>query len=732
MSPFKNRYQKAAMLLLFIAFLPFQLISQTNKKDSLQNIINTTTNITQKIDLLNELSWEYRLNDAEKSRSIAQEAFDLGQANGYLKGCGSAANTIGLIVMDTEDPKDALAWFDKSIAFKEQIGDKKGIATVINNKGISYVDLEDYKKAEECYRKSLKIRLELDDKKGIGDSYNQLGLLYRNIGDYDKAIEYLEKTKVLRNEINDTRGIAYSLVNIGCIYSDQTNYLKSISNLQEALPMLEKLNDKSGLVVVYNNLSSSNKKLKNFEESVKYCWEAIKIGEKSGHKSMLIGAYKNLGDAEFELLNWDLSLEAYDKALLYANELKRIGDQAHCYSGMGHIWEKKGDLDKANLYYQKSIELVKETNVFLDQIRIRIESAKFHLRQKMYEEAEADIEGLTEQAKRKKLKSYLAELYRIQGRIAESTQQDSSAYFFKQYAELKDSIYNVDLPKQFAYQQTKFETERKEAALKLAKQKEQITQLQLQEEKQRVQEQRLLVVLLVVTLLGIITAFYFYRRKQKSEALAIQLRAKQVAEEEERLRLAKDIHDEFGSGLTKISFVANLAIEKAAGQDQLVHMIQPIAKTAGNLVENMRDLIWVLNPGNNTLEILLSRIREYANDYLEDLDIATEFHWPSPIPTIEISKEAHRHLIMVVKEAIQNATKHANASRIYFEVTTSSTHIQLTIRDNGKGFVQDASFKAGNGLRNMKQRMDQIGAQLHMESNSEGTSIILTLMRTKS
>ncbi|HRH36542.1 MAG TPA: tetratricopeptide repeat protein, partial [Catalimonadaceae bacterium] len=368
-----------------------------------------------------------------------------------------------------------------------------------------------------------------------------------------------------------------------------------------------------------------------------------------------INTWKSLGDIYLEQKNTAKARKAFETCLKLTEEAKDTGDMAHCISGLGLCFEREGDRISAEYYFHKGSELARKSGIVRDILRLTNLEADFLCRKGDFEAAQDILTQSLPMAKKEGLKLYLSEIYRMQALILKhkSNNPQAANAYFERYAALKDSIYEDDLPRQFAEQQTRFETERKEAELRLSKQREEIAKLELNTQTLKLQQRNLALGLSVFAFFSISLAGYFYFRKQKADARERERLATQKAEEAERIRLAKDIHDEFGSGLTKIRFVAEMAIEKAGENAEWATLLAPISKTATHLVDNMRDLIWVLHPTNNSLEILVSRIREYANEYLEDLGIEPRFEIPDHIPDVVLTKEAHRNLLMVVKECLQ-------------------------------------------------------------------------------
>ena len=262
--------------------------------------------------------------------------------------------------------------------------------------------------------------------------------------------------------------------------------------------------------------------------------------------------------------------------------------------------------------------------------------------------------------------------------------------------------------------QTKYETEKKE---------KQIIGL----EKTRYQMLAVIGILFLV----MVIAFLLYNRQQ---ALQKQRREKAIAEAEynERMRIAKDVHDDLGSGLSKISLTANVAEQKALNNGNTAPDIRHIASMSKDLVDNMRDLIWVLNPENTTLDNLVTRMREYCADYLEGMGIEAILTFPDHVPEMRISRETQRNIFLTIKEAINNCVKHAGGTKINVVVTLYHDSLNMVIKDDGKGFDIKSIKGRGNGLRNMKQRIESIGGKFTIEPAPEkGTTIQITVPTNK-
>ncbi|HEV2207279.1 MAG TPA: two-component regulator propeller domain-containing protein [Verrucomicrobiae bacterium] len=195
--------------------------------------------------------------------------------------------------------------------------------------------------------------------------------------------------------------------------------------------------------------------------------------------------------------------------------------------------------------------------------------------------------------------------------------------------------------------------------------------------------------------------------------------------ERERLRIARDMHDEIGSKLTKISFLSEIVSVDAKSPGALGERIQTIARTSRDLLKTMDEIVWVVNPHNDTLENLSAYLSHYAAEYFQNTPIECELRLPEELPAVPLSSETRHNLFLTFEEALNNVLKHSGATRVRVEMAVHGHQFELTISDNGKGFDSGESAAGegphttrptGNGLRNMRQRLAAIGGECHIAS----------------
>jgi signal transduction histidine kinase len=201
---------------------------------------------------------------------------------------------------------------------------------------------------------------------------------------------------------------------------------------------------------------------------------------------------------------------------------------------------------------------------------------------------------------------------------------------------------------------------------------------------------------------------------------------RQLMLERERARISQDMHDDVGASLTRISILSELAKNRAETDRETKQWLEQITTTSRGVMEEMSQIIWALNPKNDTLEGLMAYIRRFANEYLEPTSIHCTFVLPEILPNIPLSVEVRRNIYLVVREALHNVVKHSGAKYVGISLFMNENGFNIIIKDDGKGFDPANLEFPGNGLVNIKKRMADIGGgSIIISSPGEGTEITL-------
>jgi ligand-binding sensor domain-containing protein/signal transduction histidine kinase len=209
--------------------------------------------------------------------------------------------------------------------------------------------------------------------------------------------------------------------------------------------------------------------------------------------------------------------------------------------------------------------------------------------------------------------------------------------------------------------------------------------------------------------------------------------------EKERTRIAQDMHDEIGAKLTKISFLTELAKRQLPHPAEAERQMDNVSRTARDVLHALDEIVWAVNPKNDTLDNLATYICRHASDFFENTSVLCHFDIPAHLPHVALSTNARHNLFLAVKEALNNILKHACATQVTIKLSAAVDRSELTITDNGCGFcavaapaVDSPTRRVGNGLGNMRYRLDQIGGRCDVQSQpGQGTIVHFILPLTK-
>jgi signal transduction histidine kinase/ligand-binding sensor domain-containing protein len=230
---------------------------------------------------------------------------------------------------------------------------------------------------------------------------------------------------------------------------------------------------------------------------------------------------------------------------------------------------------------------------------------------------------------------------------------------------------------------------------------------------------RIIAGLAIVGILILGFRFYYKRRLEKQMATL----EKKQAIEKERTRIATDMHDDLGAGLSKIKFLSETIGIKKQKQESFEEDISKIREYSHEMIDKMGEIVWALNEKNDSLSDLLSYSRSYIVEYLAQSGIECNVEIPDNFPTVFVSGEFRRNIYLTLKEALHNIVKHAQASHVNIIIGVNHD-LAIKIQDNGIGFDKNNIRPFSNGLSNMEKRMKDIGGTIQIENN-KGTSVEL-------
>ena len=236
--------------------------------------------------------------------------------------------------------------------------------------------------------------------------------------------------------------------------------------------------------------------------------------------------------------------------------------------------------------------------------------------------------------------------------------------------------------------------------------------------------------LLVFALVGLIAAGIRLVERRRYRARLRRIESEQ-AMERERVRIARDLHDELGSSLTYISMsITDIGQSRETSAESLKQRVARISAFAVRTARALDEIVWAVNPRNDSLRSLVEYLTQLARELFENTEVHCRFQVDGNLPELPLPPEMRHHLFLVVKEALNNALKHAHATEVSLAARTEGSDIVISVTDNGAGFDLAAvsARSERNGLPNMRQRIESLGGKFSLETApGRGTVIRLTV-----
>ncbi len=578
-----------------------------------------------------------------------------------------------------KNPEIGIQFFENFIPKTESIPNADLLAKLYYNVADSYYKINNYSKSLEYMNKALSIfeKLNNDVEKSI--CYFKLGIIYNKIQDYENSIFYYFESLKIKEQLKDEKGVAASLEKIGGIYmitpDADIDLPKARLNINKAIEIYEKLNDEIGIISSLTNLGAINLKegINHQNESkihvaIKLFKEALTKSEELGLESSQATLLGNIGPSLRILNKYDESLEYLFKSLEIKKKLMNYTGAAHSCNDISETYIDMNDLPKAKEYALKAIE-------FARGVSINQERYAFYL------------------------------LSEIEYNLGE---YKNSFNDLKQYHKLADSIFSQNKIKSINEMQIKYETEKQAHLIK-----EQESDIALLNEKNKVKNQWIL-----FGGTGLISVFGFIilvrSRNKAKQKQQLQVKFSQdlmLSQENERTRIAKELHDSIGQQLTFIK-------KKSQNLNQ-----DEITKLTNNTLEEVRSISRNLYPALLKQLGLSESIEQLINEYDEE----TDFFFSIDIDDINsfLNETESLNFYRFIQECLTNTIKHSEAKTVSLSIKKQQNTIVTILSDNGKGFnVSDKEKLNSLGLKTIFERVRILKGELNINSKPEKGTII--------
>ena len=206
--------------------------------------------------------------------------------------------------------------------------------------------------------------------------------------------------------------------------------------------------------------------------------------------------------------------------------------------------------------------------------------------------------------------------------------------------------------------------------------------------------------------------------------------------ERERTRIARDMHDEIGSKLARISFLSEIVKGEEKAPNHQNGTVDSLSRTARELLQSLDRMLWAVNPRNDSLERLSAYLNHYAAEYFQNTPIRCRLSFPENLPAIQLSAETRHNIFLAFEEALANTLKHSAATQVTADLTCHNGTIEIAIHDNGRGFDVETPVEAAakreagghDGLSGMIDRMRSLGGECRVTSSPGGGTLVQFLL----
>jgi two-component system, NarL family, sensor histidine kinase UhpB len=653
----------------------FSSWSQTQKIDSLKQIISFGKKNLDEANTFNRLADEYIRHDVTKAKNYIYQAI-------YL------ANVL-------ENERSLSTSYSQMVTLFHNLGNVDSAFFYLNT------------------LKNLANQSVGPDTDVIKANYfSTAGLYYKKSGNLNQAIPFYKAAITLAEKTGNKLSVAGQFFNLGNTYMNLGDYKNALHNHLKALGLFEELGNQKGVSFCYQSISNSFIELKQFDQALKYANKSIAIKRSLDDKRGLGTSEISLGLIYFGMENYEKALFHYNAALLIAREFKLVPDETKIFFNMAKVYAAKKELKTATEYFNQTKQLAKQiadsstiASVDMQLLAMQSNVAKMEQSEKKLTNSLSVFESTGNVAEQVSGYQSMAEFYKANNEFEKALQ------YTNKYHQLNDSIQNNELKLQLKKMEAQYNDAKAEKEIAILKKDQQLKKGQLK------QQQLYLIATVTLAFFAIAGIWMTISRNQ--------MRGK-MKELKLRNQIAADLHDEVGSSLSSIHMLSQIATQKQPTDASQKEILDKVSSNAKETMEKMSDIVWMIKPGENEGENLKQRMERFAYEISSSKNINTSIELNS-LEKAKLTMPQRKNLYLLFKEALNNAVKYSGTEKIEIKSSIQNNQLLLSIKDYGKGFDLTATGR-GNGLDNMKNRAKELNGKLDISSlSAAGTSVTLLL-----
>lgn len=558
------------------------------------------------------------------------------------------------------------------------------------------------------------------------EAYKYLGMHAFLTGEQQKAIDFYAGGAALHDQLGNARAAATIRANLGSAYLRKGDFEASLDANLTALAYFEQAADTPRLYVLGNNISESYGTIKRPRKALEYAWFSYRLYEAYSPGPLTRTPYRDLGNAYLDMTERDSLF--LDSALYYLRLTRKDFEQVNdpfnkstIYNNLGYVYELRWEFDSAFRSYEVAYQINRSVGRYSSTAQGLANMADIRFRQNLLKQAGFWADSAYQYMQASDETGVYSRVFDVMYALAEAEDRPADAlYWYKKSEGIKDTLLNRERVQSLSELQTRYETEKKDR--QIAEQERALA------EAAREQQQLILGSLIGLALLVVVGVLFFYRYRLQQQARLnaerlhqqqLRIRATLSAQEDERRRLAKDLHDSVGQVLaaTRLQFGA---FEKQVGKANFSHALGVL----DDACREVRAISHTMMP--RTLETLglAAAARELAEKLILPTGIKVEVEVLGKEQQLPAGKEIGAYRIL--QELVQNVLKHAQASEMHIQLLYRPQHLMLLVEDNGQGLPAKLQ-RDGMGLNNIRLRAEALEADFSLENSPSGQGTLGTL-----
>jgi signal transduction histidine kinase/TPR repeat protein len=334
--------------------------------DSLENLLKSAKEDTNRVKMLDDLCWEYTLTKSKKSEEYARQMLGLAKKINYQKGIGNAYANLGASNYMQSKNDTAIKYFGMAAELRKKLNDKAGVGGALNNIAMAYQQQSNYTSAVSYYIQALKIFEEVNDVRRMSQANVNIGSLYNELKNYNLAIKYGMKGLEGWKSVSFKFGMSGAYVNIGNAYNGLKNYKEAIEYYEKALELQKELKNHYSMGRIYHNLGNIYYALGKYKKAEGYIEKEIPLKQEVGDLEGMSSAYHSLGNLFLKMGKTDQGITEFKKCLELARSIKNLDNVKWAYNGLKEAYALKGKAAEVSnyalLYDQVKDSLLNEAN----------------------------------------------------------------------------------------------------------------------------------------------------------------------------------------------------------------------------------------------------------------------------------------------------------------------------------------------------------------------------------